>query len=79
MPTFEALQDRRGRRRRRGRAGFLTRLLRAEFDESPLGDLSLWGRGSAVFLTVSEYQRRLEQGLDPWRASLIRTPDLYGR
>ncbi|MER7492847.1 hypothetical protein ABT033_09460 [Streptomyces pharetrae] len=65
MSTFEALQDRRGRRRRRGRAGFLTRLLRAEFDECPLGDLLLWGRGSAVFLTVSEYQRRLEQGLDP--------------
>jgi hypothetical protein len=62
-----------------GMVGFLTRLLRAEFDECPLGDLSLWGRGSAVFLTVSEYQRRLEQGLDPWTGKPDPYAGSYGR
>ncbi|MFE6334245.1 hypothetical protein ACFVOK_13635 [Streptomyces sp. NPDC057798] len=62
-----------------GMAGFLTRLLRAEFDECPLGDLSLRGRGSAVFLMVSEYQRRLEQGLDPWTGKPDPCAGSYGR
>lgn len=49
-----------------GMVEFLSRLLRAEFDECPVGDLSLWGRRSATFLTESEQRRRLKEGLDPW-------------
>ncbi|UYQ65015.1 SMI1/KNR4 family protein [Streptomyces peucetius] len=49
-----------------GMTEFLVRVLRADFDECPLGDLSLWGKESAVFLNEREYDRLLEQGLDPW-------------
>ncbi|MFB7455588.1 MULTISPECIES: hypothetical protein [unclassified Streptomyces] len=45
---------------------FLLRVLRAEFDECPLGDLSLWGRESATFLNRREEQRLWKEGLDPW-------------
>ncbi|MFE4415574.1 SMI1/KNR4 family protein [Streptomyces sp. NPDC056821] len=56
-----------------GTVEFLVRVLRAEFDKCPLGDLSLWGVGSALFLNASEERRRLEQGLDPWTGD----PDPY--
>ncbi|SOD84263.1 hypothetical protein [Streptomyces sp. Ag109_G2-15] len=52
---------------------FVSRLLRADFDECPLGDLSLWGRQSATFLTESEKQRLVKEGLDPWTGE----PDPY--
>ncbi|MFE5934371.1 hypothetical protein ACFQ69_03245 [Streptomyces sp. NPDC056470] len=42
------------------------RVLRAEFDECPLGDLSLWGRRSALFLGEAEQKRLWQQGVDPW-------------
>ncbi|KUM76303.1 SMI1/KNR4 family protein [Streptomyces sp. ISL-22] len=49
-----------------GMVQFLVRVLRAEFDECPLGDLSLWGRGSATFLNRREQQRLWKEGIDPW-------------
>lgn len=56
-----------------GMVEFLVRILRADFDECPLGDLSLWGKEPATFLTRSEEQRRLKAGLDPWTGE----PDPY--
>ncbi|WP_324786222.1 SMI1/KNR4 family protein [Streptomyces sp. H51] len=49
-----------------GMVEFISRLLRADFGDCPLGDLSLWGRQSAAFLTESEKRRLLKEGLDPW-------------
>ncbi|MGY5060882.1 SMI1/KNR4 family protein [Streptomyces sp. 900105755] len=43
---------------------FLVKMMRAEFDECPLGDASLWGR-SAPFVHWREAQRRWLAGLDP--------------
>jgi hypothetical protein len=48
-----------------GMVDFIVRVLQADFPECPLGDLSIWGRKSATFLTRSEYMRRLREGLDP--------------
>ncbi|WUU82141.1 hypothetical protein OG790_12025 [Streptomyces cellulosae] len=56
-----------------GMVQFLVRVLRGGFDECPLGDLSLWGRESAVFLNRDEEERRWEAGLDPWTGE----PDPY--
>ncbi|PBC61813.1 hypothetical protein BKI49_22745 [Streptomyces sp. Tue6028] len=56
-----------------GMVEFLSRLLRADFDDCPLGDLSLWGRWSVTFLTEREQQRLLKAGLDPWTGE----PDPY--
>ncbi|MFE5022086.1 SMI1/KNR4 family protein [Streptomyces sp. NPDC056656] len=56
-----------------GMAEFLARVLRADFDACPLGDLSLWGRTPATFLTWTEEQRLMKQGLDPWTGE----PDPY--
>jgi hypothetical protein len=56
-----------------GMVEFLVRVLRADFDNCPLGDLSLWGKESVTFLNAREEQRRLEQGLDPWTGE----PDPY--
>lgn len=49
-----------------GMVGFLRRVFDAEFDESPLSATTLWGLGSAKFLTVAEQMRLLRAGLDPW-------------
>ncbi|MGW7288158.1 SMI1/KNR4 family protein [Streptomyces sp. NPDC054847] len=54
-------------------AEFLVRVLRAEFDECPLGGLALWGRHPVKFLNRREYDRLLKQGLDPWTGE----PDPY--
>lgn len=56
-----------------GMVEFLSRLLRADFDDCPVGDLSLWGRQSAAFLTEREQRRLVKQGLDPWTGE----PDPY--
>jgi hypothetical protein len=56
-----------------GMVEFIVRVLRADFPECPLGDLSLWGRKSALFLNRSEYARRLREGHDPWTGE----PDPY--
>ncbi|MGP3637485.1 SMI1/KNR4 family protein [Streptomyces sp. 24-1644] len=48
-----------------GMAEFLVRVLRADFPDCPLSDVSLWGRHPAVFLNQREYQRLLKAGLDP--------------
>ncbi len=56
-----------------GMAEFLARTLRADFDECPLGNLSLWGKASVTFLTWAEEERRLKAGLDPWTGE----PDPY--
>ena len=56
-----------------GMVQFLVRVLRGGFDECPLGDLSLWGRESAVFLNRDEEERMWEAGLDPWTGE----PDPY--
>lgn len=45
---------------------FLVRVIRAEFDDCPLGDESFWGAGTALYLNEAEERRRIEQGLDPW-------------
>jgi len=52
---------------------FLVRVLRGDFDECPLGDLSLWGREPAVFLNRHEEDRMWKAGLDPWTGE----PDPY--
>lgn len=52
---------------------FIARVLRADFDDCPLGGLDLWGRQSATFLTEREQQRLLKEGLDPWTGK----PDPY--
>ncbi|MFF8382025.1 hypothetical protein ACF07V_38700 [Streptomyces sp. NPDC015661] len=49
-----------------GMVAFLVRVLRAEFDECPLGDLTLWGRGPALFLTETEQKRLWARGVNPW-------------
>ncbi|MFF7775146.1 SMI1/KNR4 family protein [Streptomyces tanashiensis] len=49
-----------------GMVEFLVRVLRADFEECPLGDLSLWGKDGLTFLTWREEQRRIKAGLDPW-------------
>lgn len=49
-----------------GMVEFLVRVLRAEFPVCPLSDLSLWGTHPALFLSETEEERLLEQGLDPW-------------
>lgn len=47
-----------------GMAEFLRRLMTADFDECPLGDLSLWGRAGS-FVHHEEQRRRFDAGLDP--------------
>lgn len=47
-----------------GMVDFLVKMMRAEFDECPLGDASLWGR-TAPFVHWREEQRRWLAGLDP--------------
>jgi hypothetical protein len=49
-----------------GMVEFLVRVLRADFADCPLSDVSLWGRHQAAFLNRREYQRLLNAGLDPW-------------
>jgi len=49
-----------------GMVAFLVRSLRADFPDLPFGDVSFWGRGSASYVTQTEYMRRLKEGLDPW-------------
>ncbi|GAA2081703.1 SMI1/KNR4 family protein [Actinomadura alba] len=61
-----------------GMVEFLVRILRADFDERPLSDLSLWGKESATFLTSSEEERRLKAGLDPWTGEPDSYAGMYG-
>lgn len=56
-----------------GMVEFLVRILRADFADCPLGDVSLWGRHPVTFLNQREYQRLLKAGLDPWTGE----PDPY--
>ncbi len=56
-----------------GMAGFLVCVMSGEFDECPLGGLALWNRRGATFLNEREYQRLLDEGLDPWTGE----PDPY--
>ncbi|MBK3564785.1 SMI1/KNR4 family protein [Streptomyces sp. MBT62] len=56
-----------------GMVEFLLRLFRAEFDECPLGAVSLWGVGSARFLHRQEEQRLRMAGISPWTGE----PDPY--
>lgn len=49
-----------------GMVEFLVRVLRADFDECPLSDLSLWGSDSVRFLNDRERRRLRRQGLNPW-------------
>lgn len=55
-----------------GMVRFVTRLLRAEFDECPLSDASLWGR-PLPFVSWREQRRRMVAGLD----RLTAEPDPY--
>jgi hypothetical protein len=52
---------------------FLLGVLRADFDECPLGGTNIWGNASVTFLPPSEEDRRLKVGLDPWTGE----PDPY--
>ncbi|WP_327181245.1 SMI1/KNR4 family protein [Streptomyces sp. NBC_01334] len=52
---------------------FLHRVLDAEFDECPLGGLTLWGNAAPRFLHRDEEQRLRASGLDPWTGE----PDPY--
>ncbi|MGX1480196.1 UNVERIFIED_CONTAM: hypothetical protein RKD50_009004 [Streptomyces canus] len=47
-----------------GMVDFLVKMMRAEFDDCPLGDASLWGV-TAPFVHWREQQRRWLAGLDP--------------
>ena len=47
-----------------GMVDFLVKMMRAEFDECPLGDASLWGK-TAPFVHWREQQRRRLAGLNP--------------
>lgn len=49
-----------------GLVEFLCRVLRAEFDECPLGSVNLWDNASPRFLHHDEEARLRSQGLDPW-------------
>ncbi|MEV4709574.1 hypothetical protein [Actinoplanes sp. NPDC049316] len=49
-----------------GMVEFLVRHLEGDFPACPLGDIYLFGRKQAAFLTHTEYMRRLRAGLDPW-------------
>lgn len=49
-----------------GMVEFLVRHLEGDFPTCPLGDVYLFGRRSAMFLTRTEYMRRLRSGVDPW-------------
>ncbi|MFJ3898391.1 MULTISPECIES: SMI1/KNR4 family protein [unclassified Streptomyces] len=51
---------------RSGMVEFLCRLFRAEFDECPLGAVSLWGVASPRFLHRAEEQRLRKAGISPW-------------
>ncbi|MEV2224520.1 hypothetical protein AB0E01_32240 [Nocardia vinacea] len=53
-----------------GMAGFLVRIMRGEFYECPLGGLNLWNKEGAKFLNERDYQRLLDEGLDPWTGEL---------
>jgi hypothetical protein len=55
---------------------FLVRMMRAEFDECPLGDASLWGR-TAPFVSLREEHRRLAVGLDPRTGKPDRYASMY--
>lgn len=56
-----------------GMVDFLLGVLRADFDECPLSDTSLWGIASVTLLPPSEELRLLRAGLDPWTGK----PDPY--
>lgn len=58
-----------------GMVEFLVSTLGGDFDECPLGDLSLWGKPSVLYLTKHEQHRLLAAGLDPWTGK----PDPYVR
>ena len=48
-----------------GMVDFIARLLTADLPQNPLNDDSLWGRRSAIYLTHTEYLRRMRAGLIP--------------
>ncbi|RKR93016.1 hypothetical protein BDK92_7519 [Micromonospora pisi] len=56
-----------------GMVEFLVRHLEGDFPTCPLGDVGLFGRRRATFLTRTEYMRRLRSGVDPWTGE----PDPY--
>jgi hypothetical protein len=56
-----------------GMVEFLVRYLEGDFPTCPLGDVYLFGRRRATFLTRTEYMRRLRSGVDPWTGE----PDPY--
>ncbi|WP_093777593.1 SMI1/KNR4 family protein [Streptomyces sp. yr375] len=49
-----------------GMVEFLCRVFRADFDECPLGSLSLWGNESPKFVHRDEERRLRVAGMDPW-------------
>ncbi len=57
-----------------GMVEFLLRVLRADFDECPLSDLSFWGVATVKFLTPSEESNYWRRDSTRGRASPTRTP-----
>lgn len=49
-----------------GMTEFLVRVLRADFDECPVSNATLWGEGTARLLNFREEERFLDEGVDPW-------------
>ncbi|HWS37515.1 MAG TPA: hypothetical protein VN408_32890 [Actinoplanes sp.] len=60
-----------------GMTEFLVRLLDGAFPECPLGDLTLFGRTNAMYLTTTEYWRRRRSGRDPWTGEPDPYADMY--
>lgn len=59
-----------------GMVEFLNRMMRAEFDECPLSDASLWG-SPGTFVSWREQRRRLVAGLDPMTGEPDPYADMY--
>ncbi|MFF5974045.1 hypothetical protein ACFY7C_21240 [Streptomyces sp. NPDC012769] len=49
-----------------GMVEFLLKIIRAEFDVCPIGDLAVWGKAGVKFLHHREERRLYESGVDPW-------------
>ncbi|WP_445045449.1 SMI1/KNR4 family protein [Streptomyces sp. SAS_272] len=61
-----------------GMVEFLCRVFRAEFDECPLGALTLWAGLSPKFLHVNEERRLRAAGLDPWSGEADPFAGMFG-
>ncbi|MFE2276910.1 SMI1/KNR4 family protein [Streptomyces sp. NPDC059454] len=61
-----------------GMIEFLVRIFRAEFDECPLGAVTLWGSSAPTFLHAREQARLRAVGLDPWTGEVDPYAGMFG-